>query len=306
MFPNQLPFEKELIIEIQNSILVQKIQLDEIVSKLSTMIYPVKEIEKKITEQMTKDEITVNSFITLMLALGWPPLLDLNLQQMELIIKAHKEAKGDDINIHINDFLLNFYDEETLNEKLDLWKTKNWLIARIPILEEVIKAHLNGNYWLSIPGILPQIEGVIAYAFKYAGYSFSKKRKTYIDLLFKEEFPFTHIHKTIKSFMNNIIFIDFGHGSSPKSFLSRDAILHGGDTSYGTAENSLKMILLFDYLQKSFGLISLENGSTYHLIGCPIIYKRNRATNLKMYRTHHEAELDNKKPCKRCKPLQIN
>ena len=305
MFSNQLILEDKLR-ELQNAILIQKIQLDEIVSKLSTITYPFEEITRKITVQMTKIEITVNTFITLMLSLGWPPILDLKPHQMELIIEKYKEAKGDDINIHINDFLLSFYDEKTLNEKLDLWKTKDWLRTRIPILEAVIKAHLNGNYWLSVPGILTQIEGVIAYGFKYVGYRFYKEREKYFDLLFKKEFPFTYIHNAVRTFMNKIIFVDFGHGSAPKSFLSRHAIMHGGDTNYGTAENSLKAILLFDYLQKSFGLVSLENGGTYHLIGCPIIYKRNKVTNLKMYRTHFEAELDNKKPCKRCNPLKIN
>jgi hypothetical protein len=305
MFYNQLILEDKLR-EFQNAILIQKIQLDEIVSKLSTVIYPFEEITRKVTEQMTKVEITVNTFVTLMLSLGWPPLLDVDPQLMEIIIKAYNENKEDNLIQDVNTFLLEFYDEKILFDKLSDWKNKDWLKNRIPILEAVIEAHLNGNYWLSVPGILPQIEGVIAYGFKYVGYRFDKKREKYFDLLFKERFSLSEIHKAIKNFMNKIIFIDFGHGSAPKSFLSRHAILHGGDTTYGTAENSLKVILLFDYLQKSFGLVSLEKGSTYHLIGCPIIYKRKKETNLKMYRTHTEAELDNKKPCRKCKPLQKN
>jgi len=183
---------------------------------------------------------------------------------------------------------------------------KDWLKARIPILEEVIKAHISGNFWLSVPGILPQIEGVIAYGFKYVGYRFDKKREYYFDLLFKDQFSFSKIHKAIKQFMNKIIFIDFGHGSTPKSYLSRHAILHGGDTNYGTAENSLKAILLFNYLQESFGVASSKNGKTYHLIGCPIIYKRQNVTDLKIYRTYLKAEMDKKRPCKKCKPSQFN
>lgn len=107
--------------------------------------------------------------------------------------------------------------------------------------------------------------------------------------------------KWAEYFKKDYIVADFKHGIAPNSYLSRHAILHGGDTSYGTIENSLKCILLFDYIQDKFRLVSVGSGNAYHIISCPVV-QRNRKSEWNLFNYHWEAEEQNKKPCELCKP----
>jgi len=81
------------------------------------------------------------------------------------------------------------------------------------------------------------------------------QKEYFIKLLSKTEIY--SYDQAIKTFLFNVILVGFEHGTIPKSFLSRHAILHGADTTYGTVTNSLKSILLFDYLQGKF--LNLES-----------------------------------------------
>jgi len=107
--------------------------------------------------------------------------------------------------------------------------------------------------------------------------------------------------EAIQKYYLDIILAGFEHGTVPKSFLSRHAILHGGDTNYGNITNSLKSILLFDYLQDKFRLLSIGNGNCYHLIGCSVV-QRNRQLDWVLYNNRTEAEMDGKRSCKLCHP----
>ena len=51
------------------------------------------------------------------------------------------------------------------------------------------------------------------------------------------------------------------HGKALQPDLSRHAILHGGDTNYGTELNALKVIMLIDYVQ------ALANASSAESVG---------------------------------------
>ena len=55
------------------------------------------------------------------------------------------------------------------------------------------------------------------------------------------------VGKLVQVFVEDVIAARFGHGGTVSSPLSRHAILHGGDMSYGTEVNSRTAILLVDY-----------------------------------------------------------
>ncbi|PEC09881.1 hypothetical protein CN567_22220 [Bacillus toyonensis] len=73
------------------------------------------------------------------------------------------------------------------------------------------------------------------------------KLQKYLETLLVNDGVFS-FDKQIQTFYLNTILIGFEHGESLKSKLSRNAILHGADLEYGTEENSLKSILIFDYI----------------------------------------------------------
>ena len=183
---------------------------------------------------------------------------------------------------------------------LDKWESKKWLKKRIPILKEAIVSHINNRYYASISVILPQIEGIIVFGYGQYGYMNQKKLKKYIKKLLKDDEKCS-FDSAIKRFYLEIILNNFEHGKPPESFLSRHAILHGGDMDLGTAENSLKSILMFDYIQDKFRLISINNKDEYHLPNCSIL-NENKNSEWILYNNYLEAEDNGKKPCRICKP----
>jgi len=89
-----------------------------------------------------------------------------------------------------------------------------------------------------------------------------------------------------------------------KSEISRHAILHGADVKYGTASNSLKTILCFDFLQDAFRLVSLRRGKAFHVVGCPTIYSKKGEKDLIFYKYFFQAEEEGRIPCKVCRPKE--
>ena len=52
--------------------------------------------------------------------------------------------------------------------------------------------------------------------------------------------------EAFQRFINDIVLVHFEHGKAINSNLSRHAIMHGADKTYGNYLNSLKAILLFN------------------------------------------------------------
>lgn len=140
---------------------------------------------------------------------------------------------------------------------------------------------------------------MIADGFAHVGQMYPKKLKKYLNkLLCKDK---NSLDDAAKIFYYQKVLSPFEHGKKIDSFLSRHAILHEGDTNFGTVENSLKCILFFDYLQDKFKFVSVGNGKCYHLPGCHIVLK-SRKEELNHYDSEFEAKNKGKIPCKICMP----
>lgn len=250
-------------------------------------------------------ELVTNEFLYIMLSIGWPPPVDLPIEQMMTIVKAFKMDNSDSGIRKIENHLILFYDRKIIDDILDSWKNNILLKNRLPILEAVIHAHHDKNYWLSVPGILPQIEGIVAYGYKHLGEMNGRMMKNYLRSLLDEQYSKIKINPVLFDFISSVLLVGFRHGVPLRSNLSRHAILHGADINYGCAENSLKAILTFDYLQDAFRLVSLNKSKIYHKVGCPYIYKRNTVNELKLYKFKQYAENDGKKPCRKCNPNEL-
>lgn len=190
-------------------------------------------------------------FAVIMLKLDWPPTVHLIPGEVLEIVKLYDEYGLDLIKDKVEEYLIKRFSKDDLNAKLDYWSSKKWLKKRMPILKQAVESHLNGNYYVSVPALLPQIEGIIIDGFGCFGYVKSEKYKSLIENLLASEGK-NAFDKQMNKFFLNFVLSKFVHGTDPSSFLSRHAILHGGDTKYGTAANSLKSILVFDYIQDKF------------------------------------------------------
>lgn len=234
----------------------------------------------------------------IMLDLGWPPDSELPFAAVSEIVTIYESEGRERAREFVDNSLIAYYDSDSLWSIVGSWQENKWFHRRLPILREAITAHTNGLYFLSIPPILAQIEGVISDGYGHVGRLNGSRLADYCKRLLGNPRDLS-LDSEIQDFYLNVVLDGFEHGTIPASELSRHAIMHGGDLSYGTEKNSLKCILLFNYLQARFRLVSVGNGACYHRMGCPVV--RHRRDSRTLFDSKEEAERLGKVPCKKCR-----
>jgi len=239
----------------------------------------------------------LDSFSYIMIEIDWPPPLDINSRQMLSIIEYRKSHSLEETEKAVSEGFIKWYKNEKIKIMFDSWVKKEWLKKRRSILKAAIDAHKKKKFLLSVPVMLTQIEGIIADGYGHIGKLRQKRLKKYIKELYTGNDTFLP-DTVIKSVLLNTILVKFEHGKKINSSLSRHAILHGADVNYGTEKNSLKALLLFNYLQKSFKLVNIKGSKIYHKIGCTRIMRSKKCK--RVYRSEQKAKDDGKNPCKIC------
>ena len=166
-----------------------------------------------------------------------------------------------------NYFISKFHDNDfnLLRWAVNSWSDNKFFYDRMSIIENALKAHISEDYVLSIPTLLPAIEGVLN---EIAGI---RRGNSKISELAKEIFSDDY-YEGMRAASKDII-IEFisgseFYGSIPNEFftleefprwvkkngytetqiLNRHAILHGIHINYASVENSLRAFLLLDAL----------------------------------------------------------
>lgn len=191
-------------------------------------------------------------FWMIMLELGWPPPKDPPIAVMEEILTAYDE-EGETVAREIADRLMTeMYNEDRIASMASDWQQNPLLARRWSILDAVIRAHHEGQYTLSVPVLLTQMEGLVADGVQHRGRMSQREYAIYLEeRLASDDAGLSDL--IAKEFFLTIVLTGFCHGEPlPSGGLSRHAILHGADADYGTATSSLKAIIMFDYLQASF------------------------------------------------------
>ncbi|HDR8071962.1 TPA: hypothetical protein QCY71_004994 [Bacillus cereus] len=181
------------------------------------------------------------------LELDFPPHDDLFPNEAKEIIKRYHTNDLNVVQTYVEELFLNKFDESALINMKSKWNGFEWLNNRISILEQVIEGHLAGYYNLTVPTLLAQTEGIVAQGFEHVGNMNGRKLKEFLSDLLSDDSTYSFDNQ-VKTFYTSKILAGFEHGKEINSSLSRHAILHGGDSLYGTKVNSLKCILIFDYL----------------------------------------------------------
>ena len=211
-------------------------------------IFNFEEISKVI-ERLSEFDGELEKFKAIIMSLGFPPHMELLPYDISRIVSIYnkygeEKAKEETYNIY-----LQYFNNENIKDMSNEWFETDIVKKRKDIINQAINAHIQGNYYLSIPIVFSQIEGMIANVFNHKGQMSGGKYLEHIKQLLdsKENYSFDSL---ISTFYSNIILVTFGHNEPIKSFLSRHAIMHGGDTEYGTEINSIKALALFDYIIK--------------------------------------------------------
>lgn len=192
----------------------------------------------------------VRKFYDVLKQLGWPPHGDMNLAEVGAIVRNVEEFGVDAVADAVDGYFLRKYDFAEILRMSSGWKQKV-RPRRLEIMDQAIQAHNYRLYYVSVPTILAQIEGIIADNTKHKGKMSGSCLTTYLEREFGEKEPLS-LEYSFLEFCKTVLYDGFGHGQPIISGLSRHAIVHGGDVDYGTKASSLKAILTFDSLQALF------------------------------------------------------
>ena len=157
----------------------------------------------------------------------------------------------------INDYL-------QLKNLVSSWLKCPPFYKRERIINDALSAHIEEKYTLSIPALLPHVEGIATELnvyetwfndhFKNEYYQkiirgnlqYIRYPKSTIDNFLESYFP--QIYKTIGNEMNDVPTWMKSHHLIENQTLQRHAIMHGGFYEYYSEENSIRVFLFLDLL----------------------------------------------------------
>ena len=183
----------------------------------------------------------------ILLNLGWWIYPAWTFSSLRAIIRTHDEGKDKEIE----DAILVYFNEAKFDEMIQAWKTNTKLSPRIHILEDAVWAHNQGKYTLSVPALLPNVEGMINDHSGETGYISQNKcikiLKDYMNKKHKRGPLSSFYPLAVLTFVKTLLKNDFEWGRPSGN--SRNPILHGHHVAYNDKVFSLKLILLIDYIQ---------------------------------------------------------
>ncbi|WP_410503295.1 hypothetical protein RIF24_16915 (plasmid) [Exiguobacterium acetylicum] len=183
---------------------------------------------------------------------GWFNYEEVKYELMEYLLERDLTLNdlADDPNLLItetNTFMEGYYTNDSMEELLNRWKKNDILNRRIHIIKSAFEAHKDKKYDLSIPVFFAQLEGIVRenlHDKKKENMSYKNMRDYISDIRNGKK----DVKSLIDYFKSNL-HEGFQEGKELNSDLSRHAILHGYDVSYGSKVNSLKLIIIFDIIQ---------------------------------------------------------
>ncbi len=170
---------------------------------------------------------------------GW--YIDFDMSASATSVFATKEFTEKDLDVSLSEYFTS-----------KLGEIEESIVAKHPrrhsIISAAFKAHRNGDYELSIPVLLTQIDGI---GFETLGHSFFKRKdgipKT---TKFVEERIGESLYKGLLYPLAEDLEISRSWDDTEVDFdlLNRHMILHGRNVVYGTRLNSLKVISFMNYV----------------------------------------------------------
>jgi hypothetical protein len=91
---------------------------------------------------------------------GWPIAPSMPKQLKDRVVKLHKQGK----TRYASQTILGYYrrnHHHNLTLTVESWQEHPLFAPRMHIIQRALEAHCNGNYILSIPALLPLVEGIL-------------------------------------------------------------------------------------------------------------------------------------------------
>jgi len=257
-------------------------------------------IIKELIEVVYRYGTLHEKFCVLAITLGWLPH-PIVFPTGVIEVMNEYEANGEDAaRAKLDSFYVEVCTNEKLTEMMQEWEQKPLLQRRMPILKQALDAHIEGKYFIALPIFLTQMEGILVDGYVHRGELYSQKRRDLLEKALSNR-QWLSFDEAILNIIAFKVFNSFKHGEVPSFEINRNAILHGASTEYGTHINSLKCILLFDYLQAKVGFVTFTSSKRYHLVTCSVVSRhmiRTPQAKIEPYTYMNEY----KAACKICRP----
>lgn len=160
--------------------------------------------------------------------------------------KIYLQLKGKGVKAVIGTFT-EYFTNQVCKQIIKRICSKSEFNTRSHLIRDAFQAHCEEKYTLSVPVFLAQTEGAFMDYFENKLYSSRKKK-----YLKKSSSSFKLINVAIESFevfIQDVLAKTYGVKEKiPEGIFARHPILHGGSTDYGMKENSIRAILLLDYV----------------------------------------------------------
>jgi hypothetical protein len=255
---------------------------------------------KEFFEVVYRYGTTHQKFCILSVELGWLPH-PIVFPNGIIQVMAEYEANGEEAaRAKLDSFYLEACSTDKLIGILAEWELKPHLYRRLEILKQAMDSHIEGKYYIAMPTFLAQIEGVLVDGYLYKGNMYGQKRKELLEKALSNK-NWVSFDEAIYNIITNKVFGNFKHGENLDFEINRNAILHGANTDYGTKINSLKCILMFDYIQSKVGYVTFKGSKRHHKVNCSVVTRyleKNPNATVEPYSYNDKY----KEPCKICRP----
>ena len=240
-------------------------QFTEIQEEPTRMLSAFRESFKQYHDQT---EAASNEISSLMVQSGFwfPPSGSLGIIHTIRKLKNKGQASPE----NVRQVVIDYYEKDNysnLRNMVDDWGENPYFANRMHIITDALEAHIDVKYTLSIPALLPLVEGIVTdivgrRATRADG-GMSGWAGTAIETLYLDSFRESSKDALIAFISGSSVYgnVDTAYftpsmfptwlanqGLDGKQILQRHAILHGVQTDYDSKENSLRSFLILDIL----------------------------------------------------------
>jgi hypothetical protein len=220
------------------------------------------DVFQKLRAELEEDEDTVKAFN----ASGWPISPSMPPSLKDSVRQLHSQGRTRYVSAKIiGHFKRNGH--QALQSMVDSWATHPLFKSRVHIIREALRAHVEKRYTLSVPALLPQVEGVLIEYVVQNGIDVKLgKIQDVYERVIGDPLDYDMSTWVVASTLlyqlqtSTYLFSDF-RSEVTKSIntrtVSRHTVLHGIAIRYDSAGNSLRAFLLLDALST---LKQLPNG----------------------------------------------
>ncbi|MFX0201918.1 MAG: hypothetical protein ACFFCW_37890 [Candidatus Hodarchaeota archaeon] len=209
------------------------------------------DIFKRLSEFVRAQQEAIDAFR----AAGWPIAPSMPVELRERVVGLHRQGK----TRYASQSIMGYYrrnNHENLIQMVDNWEGHPLFRLRMHIIRDALDAHREGKYTLSVPALIPQIEGILNDYVRQNNLAarFGKIREVYTAAIGNPEHYGLAEWAIVQTLLyqlqtNTYMHTDFEdelRRVARNRQTTRHTILHGIATEYNRQIHSLKVFLLLD------------------------------------------------------------